>query len=159
MVTLETKLIALTNPNNPTGALIERPMLEAMLRLPTRSGLIYSVTRFTEGPGCRRRDGPPLLISTIEASAQRHVGILPRRLRVGWVVAPKELTEKIMIHRDYDTISVGMINDHFAATALENASKVLARSQHTRKSRDFGGWVDTSHASIGSNRARVPLLC
>ena len=50
-------------------------------------------------------------------------------LRVGWVVAPKELTEKIMIHRDYDTISVGMINDHFAAIALENASKVLARSQ------------------------------
>ena len=50
-------------------------------------------------------------------------------LRVGWVVAPKELTEKIMIHRDYDTISVGMINDHFAAIALESASKVLARSQ------------------------------
>ena len=50
-------------------------------------------------------------------------------LRVGWVVAPKELTEKIMIHRDYDTISVGMINDHFAAMALENADKVLARSQ------------------------------
>ena len=50
-------------------------------------------------------------------------------LRVGWVVAPKELTEKIMIHRDYDTISVGMINDHFAAMALENADEVLARSQ------------------------------
>ena len=45
------------------------------------------------------------------------------------MVAPKELTEKIMIHRDYDTISVGMINDHFAAMALENAHKVLARSQ------------------------------
>ena len=50
-------------------------------------------------------------------------------LRVGWVVAPKELTQKIMIHRDYDTISVGMINDYFAAMALENVDRLLARSQ------------------------------
>jgi hypothetical protein len=35
----------------------------------------------------------------------------------------------VAIHRDYDTISVGMINDHFAALALENSDKVLARSQ------------------------------
>lgn len=34
-----------------------------------------------------------------------------------------------MIHRDYDTISVGMINDHFAAIALENANNVLSRSR------------------------------
>ena len=50
-------------------------------------------------------------------------------LRVGWVVAPAEVTEKVLIHRDYDTISVGMINDHFAAMALENKDKLLARSQ------------------------------
>ena len=33
MVTPETKLIAFTNPNNPTGALIERPMLEAIAEI------------------------------------------------------------------------------------------------------------------------------
>jgi len=49
-------------------------------------------------------------------------------LRVGWIVAPPEVTEQIMIHRDYDTISVGKINDHFAALALENKEKILARS-------------------------------
>jgi hypothetical protein len=35
----------------------------------------------------------------------------------------------VAIHRDYHTISVSMINDHFAALALENSDKVLARSQ------------------------------
>ena len=49
-------------------------------------------------------------------------------LRVGWVIAPQEVREQVLIHRDYDTISVGMINDHFAAIALEHADKVLARS-------------------------------
>jgi len=33
MVTPQTKLIALTNPNNPTGALIERPMLEDIAQI------------------------------------------------------------------------------------------------------------------------------
>ena len=33
------------------------------------------------------------------------------------------------IHRDYDTISVGMIDDHFAALMLENRDKVLDRSR------------------------------
>lgn len=51
------------------------------------------------------------------------------RMRLGWIAATKELIETVSIHRDYDTISVGMINDHFATMALENSEKVLARSQ------------------------------
>ena len=50
-------------------------------------------------------------------------------LRLGWIVAAKALLEDVMIHRDYDTTSVGVIDDHFAAVALEHRSKVLARSQ------------------------------
>ena len=132
MVTLETKLIALTNPNNPTGALIERPMLEAIAEVADSVGaylLCDEVYRGTSQVG----DGMvPSIVDIyhrgISTAGMSKVFSLAG-LRVGWVVAPKELTEKIMIHRDYDTISVGMINDHFAAIALENASKVLARSQ------------------------------
>lgn len=50
-------------------------------------------------------------------------------LRVGWIVAPQNVTEKVLIHRDHDTISVGAINDNFAAIALENKKNILARSQ------------------------------
>ena len=132
MVTLETKLIALTNPNNPTGALIERPMLEAIAEVADSVGaylLCDEVYRGTSQVG----DGMvPSIVDIyhrgISTAGMSKVFSLAG-LRVGWVVAPKELTEKIMIHRDYDTISVGMINDHFAAIALENAGKVLARSQ------------------------------
>ena len=132
MVTPETKLIAFTNPNNPTGALIERPMLEAIAEIADSVGaylLCDEVYRGTSQVG----DGMvPSIVDIyhkgISTSGMSKVFSLAG-LRVGWVVAPKELTEKIMIHRDYDTISVGMINDHFAAMALENADKVLARSQ------------------------------
>lgn len=132
MVTLETKLIALTNPNNPTGALIERPMLEAIAEVADSVGAYLLCDEVYRGTGQVGDGMVPSIVDIyhrgISTAGMSKVFSLAG-LRVGWVVAPKELTEKIMIHRDYDTISVGMINDHFAAIALESASKVLARSQ------------------------------
>ena len=132
MVTLETKLIALTNPNNPTGALIERSMLEAIAEVADSAGAYLLCDEVYRGTGQVGDGMVPSIVDIyhrgISTAGMSKVFSLAG-LRVGWVVAPKELTEKIMIHRDYDTISVGMINDHFAAIALENASKVLARSQ------------------------------
>ena len=132
MVTLETKLIALTNPNNPTGALIERPMLEAIAEVADSVGAYLLCDEVYRGTGQVGDGMVPSIVDIyhrgISTAGMSKVFSLAG-LRVGWVVAPKELTEKIMIHRDYDTISVGMINDHFSAIALENAGKVLARSQ------------------------------
>ena len=148
MVTPATKLIAFTNPNNPTGALIERPMLEAIADIAASVDaylLCDEVYRGTAQVG----DGMVPSIADIYDKGISTAGMSKvfslAGLRVGWVVAPKELTEKIMIHRDYDTISVGMINDHFAAIALENADKVLTRSQAiTRENLAIlSGWVDS----------------
>ena len=50
-------------------------------------------------------------------------------LRLGWVAGPSEVIEAVSVHRDYDTISVGKLDDYFAALALENRDRVLARSQ------------------------------
>lgn len=66
-------------------------------------------------------------------------------LRVGWIAAPSDVTEQVMIHRDYDTISVGMINDHLAAIALETKDKLLARSHAITRGNlaVLEAWVDT----------------
>ena len=132
LVTPETKLIAFTNPNNPTGALIERPMLEAIAEIADSVGAYLLCDEVYRGTGQVGDGMVPSIVDIydkgISTAGMSKVFSLAG-LRVGWVVAPKELTHKIMIHRDYDTISVGMINDHFAAMALENADKVLARSQ------------------------------
>ena len=50
-------------------------------------------------------------------------------LRLGWVAAPQEVIQAVSIHRDYTTISVGAIDDHFAALALEHADRILDRSR------------------------------
>jgi len=50
-------------------------------------------------------------------------------LRLGWIAGPRDFIEQVSIHRDYDTISVGILDDHFATLALEHSDAVLQRSR------------------------------
>ena len=126
-----TKLIAFTKPNHPTGALIERPMLEDMVNIADSVGAYLLCDEVYRGTG-QVGDGMSPSIADLYSKGISTAGMSKvfslAGLRVGWVVAPQEVREQVLIHRDYDTISVGMINDHFAAIALEHADKVLARS-------------------------------
>ena len=131
LATPETKLIALTNPNNPTGALIERPMLEEISQIARDVGAYVLCDEVYRGTGQTGDGMTPSIVDVYEkgiATAGMSKAYSLAGLRVGWIVAPSEVTEKVLIHRDYDTISVGKINDHFAAMALENKDRILARS-------------------------------
>lgn len=131
-VTPGTKLIAMTNPNNPTGALMDQSMLEEIAAIARSVGayvLCDEVYRGTNQTG----NGLSTSIADIYEKGISTAGMSKAYslagLRLGWIVAPKEVIAQVLIHRDYDTISVGMINDHFASIALENKDKLLARSQ------------------------------
>lgn len=131
MVTPDTKLIALNNPNNPTGSLMSREMLEQIAEIARAADawiLCDEVYRGTDQTG----DGLTTSIADIYEKGISTAGMSKAfslaGLRLGWIAAPKEIIEAVMIHRDYDTISVGMIDDHFSALALENRDRILARS-------------------------------
>ena len=51
LVTPETKLIVLTNPNNPTGALIERPLLEGIAQIARDVGAYVLCDEVYRGTG------------------------------------------------------------------------------------------------------------
>ncbi len=132
MVTPETRLVAINNPNNPTGALMDRGMLEEIAAIARQADawiLCDEVYRGTDQEGA----GMTASIADIYEKGISTAGMSKAYslagLRLGWIAAPTEVIEAVTIHRDYDTISVGMIDDHFAALALENRDRVLARSQ------------------------------
>ncbi len=128
----ETKLIALTNPNNPTGAQIERPMLIEIAEVARSVDAYVLCDEVYRGTGQSGDGMAPSIVDVYEkgiATAGMSKAFSLAGLRLGWVVAPSDVTKDILIHRDYDTISVGMINDHFAAIALESRDKILARSR------------------------------
>ena len=127
-----TRLIAINNPNNPTGALMDRPLLEEIAAIAREVGawiLCDEVYRGTDQVGVGMTASIADIYEKGISTAGMSKAYALAGLRLGWIAAPQEVIEAVSIHRDYDTISVGVIDDHFATMALENYDKVLARSQ------------------------------
>ncbi|MFT4162089.1 aminotransferase [Shinella sp.] len=131
LATPGTKLICLNNPNNPTGSLMDRDFLLQVVEIARGCGawiLCDEVYRGTDQEG----DGMTASIADLYEKGIS-TGSMSKTyslagLRLGWIAGPKALLHKVSIHRDYNTISVGMLDDHFAAIALENRDRILARS-------------------------------
>ncbi len=147
LMTPGTKLLAMTNPNNPTGSLMNRDMLEEIAYLARSVDawiLCDEVYRGTDQEG----SGMTTSIADIYEKGISTAGMSKAYslagLRLGWVAGPEEIIEAVSIHRDYDTISLGMIDDHFAAIALEGKDRILERSQAITRGNlaVLSDWVD-----------------
>lgn len=127
-----TKLIAFSNPNNPTGALMGRAMLEKVAEIADSCGAWLLADEVYRGID---QEGSGFTASIADLTARGiSTGSMSKAyslagLRLGWIAGPAELIHAVSVHRDYSTISVGMLDDFFAALALENKDAVLARSR------------------------------
>lgn len=133
----DTRLIAINNPNNPTGALMDRAYLEEIVAIARSVDawlLCDEVYRGTDQQG----DGMTAAVADLYEKGISTAGMSKAYslagLRLGWIAGPADMLHDVMIHRDYNTISVGMVDEFLAAIALENRDKILGRSrQITRK--------------------------
>jgi aspartate/methionine/tyrosine aminotransferase len=133
LVTPRTKLLAFTNPNNPTGSLMDSALLDEVVRIAASVGayiLSDEVYRGTTQVGDTLTpsivDLYPRGISTGSMSKAFSLA----GFRLGWICGPADVLRAAEIHRDYNTISVGVLDDLFSSIALENRDKILARSRH-----------------------------
>ncbi len=142
-----TSLIAINNPNNPTGSLMDAAMLSEIGEIAASCGAhvlcdeVYRGTnQYDSGTSASIVDVCDQGISTGSMSKAFSLA----GLRLGWMVAPVEVIRAAEVHRDYSTISVGMINDYLATLALENADTVLERSQSITRTNlaILSDWVD-----------------
>lgn len=148
MATKGTRLIAINNPNNPTGSLMDKAMLEEIATIARAAGawvLCDEVYRGTDQEGTGMTASIADIYEKGISTAGMSKAFSLAGLRVGWLAGPTQVVEDVMIHRDYNTISVSMIDDHFAAMALENADAILRRSQSiTRENLAIlAEWVDS----------------
>lgn len=127
-----TRVLALTNPNNPTGSRIPDEMLVEIARIAEAAGawiLVDEVYRGTD------QDGPGSGASIFDISERGiSTGSMSKAfslagLRVGWVVACPEVLRAVSRQRDYTTISIGQVDMHFAEMALAQSQRILARSR------------------------------
>ena len=152
LATPGTKLIAINNPNNPTGALMDRPMLGAIAAIARRANawvLCDEVYRGLDQEGSGTTPSMADLYEQGISTGSMSKAFSLAGLRLGWIVAPRALLHEVTIHRDYNTISVGMIDDYLATLALEHEDAVLARSRDITR---------TNLAMLDAWMAREPRL-
>jgi len=126
-----TRLIVLNNPNNPTGALIDEPLLREIVEVARELDAwlfcdeVYR--RLEHEPGSTAPSVADLYEKGVSSGSMSKSYSLAG-LRTGWVAGPAELIQRCLDVRDYTTISGGVLDDALAAVALEHVDAVLERN-------------------------------
>jgi aspartate/methionine/tyrosine aminotransferase len=147
LATAGTKLIVINNPNNPTGALMNQAFLEQIIAVARKQNAWLLSDEVYRGLDHEGEGTTPAIVDLYEKGIS--TGSMSKAyslagLRLGWIAAPTELIRAVTIHRDYNTISVGMLDDFFAALALEHGNTILERSRSiVRDNRvQLASWIE-----------------
>lgn len=130
-LTRRTKLICINNPNNPTGSVISDEMLADIVEIAKNnnswilSDEVYRGLNFYGNP--YSKSIADLYEKGISVGSMSKTYSLPG-LRLGWIVSRDDLITEINKHREYNTISVSILDDYYSAIALENKEKIAHRN-------------------------------
>ena len=132
-VTPETGLIMVTNPNNPTGAVLNEAELDAVVEAARRADAWLVFDEIYRGAEVEGETGPSIwgrYDKVIVTSGLSKAFAMPG-LRVGWIVAPEETIKQLCQYRDYTTLTPNMLSDRLARAAMEPTKReeILDRSK------------------------------
>ena len=133
-VTDRTRLIAICNPNNPTGYILTEAEMDAVVAAAERAGAwlladeVYAGAERltdTQTPSFYGRYDKVLAVG----STSKAYG-LPG-LRIGWVAGPVDTIDEIWARHEYTTISATMLSNKLAAIAFSPAvrARLLSRTR------------------------------
>jgi hypothetical protein len=128
-----TRLVVVTNPNNPTGAVLSPASMNEILEATERVGAwvladeVYAGAELA-GPVTPTAWGQSSRV-VVAASLSKAYG-LPG-LRIGWLVADSEWRDEMWARKDYTTIAPSVLCDRLAAAAMEPTARqqILARAR------------------------------
>ncbi|UCF78440.1 MAG: aminotransferase class I/II-fold pyridoxal phosphate-dependent enzyme [Candidatus Eiseniibacteriota bacterium] len=153
-VTPKTKLIAVCNPNNPTGRILTEEEMDAVVAASERAGAWLLADEVYRGAERVAIEESPSFYGRYEKTVA--VGSLSKAyglpgLRIGWVVCPTPIVDEIWARHEYVAISASMLSNKLAEIALSDE----VRPRLIKRTRDFirGGysilerWMET-HGNV-----------
>ena len=132
-VSPRTRLIAVCNPNNPTGSVLSEAAMNQIVAVARRAGCWLLADEVYQGA---ERSGPTtasfwgryekVIVNNGLAKAYGLPG-----LRIGWTVGPQDLIFQLWSYKDYITIAVSVLSDWLARCALEPSmrARILERTR------------------------------
>ncbi|MDJ0336338.1 aminotransferase class I/II-fold pyridoxal phosphate-dependent enzyme [Salinibacterium sp. G-O1] len=148
----DTKLIAVNNPNNPTGAILTELEMEAIIAIASRVGAWILADEVYHGSETSGIDTPSfhgrydrLLITNSLSKAYGLSGV-----RVGWIVADAETAQDLWRRHEYATISTSNLSMKIAELAVEPVRREELFTRNRRLVRDgFARLADWAGSTDG----------
>ena len=125
LVSSKTKMIAVCNPNNPTGALMENNIMDEVIEIASNTNcwlLSDEVYRGAELNGVECRSFAGATDKTIVNAGLSKAYSLPG-LRLGWSVGSEKYIEKAWSFHDFTVINVAYLSDWVASRILETSRR------------------------------------
>lgn len=137
LITDKTKMIIITNPNNPTGAILSEEAMKTIIDLAQEADAWILADEVYQGAELEPEITPSFYgkyDKAIVVNGLSKAYGLPG-LRVGWIVAPEDFIKKTWPYHDYTTIAPSILSDRLAQIALtpRNREKILKRTRDILK--------------------------
>ena len=150
-VTPCTRLIAVCNPNNPTGARLGEAEVAELCAVAADRGCWVLADEIYRGAELDGRDTPSAWGRhnrvIVTGGLSKAYG-LPG-LRIGWVAGPAGLIDELWGRHDYVTIAPGAVSDRLARLALDPSRRgrllARARAQLRENQAIVRTWVSEQH--------------
>jgi aspartate/methionine/tyrosine aminotransferase len=148
-----TKMIAICNPNNPTGVVLNEDVMQEIAQLATKAGAwIYcdEIYRGAEIEGDETTSFWRLYDKTIITCGLSKAYALPG-LRIGWLVGPKSVIEQMWSYHDYTSITSGILSNRIATLVLQPERRQMILERNRKMIREnlivLAEWVE-KHSDI-----------
>lgn len=124
-VSPKTRMIAVCNPNNPTGTVMKRNLQARVAAIAAEVGawiLSDEVYRGAELNGQETASFKGLYDKVLAIGGLSKAYALPG-LRMGWVTGPRDIISRLWATRDYTTITTNELSERVALYALQPAKR------------------------------------
>src|SRR5205807_2855280 len=144
----KTKLIAVVNPNNPTGTILSRQEMRRIVEICEETGAWLHADEVYRGTELAQDDETPTFWGEYKKlictdSLSKAYGLAG--LRIGWTVAAPDMVEALWRRHEYAVIAASAPSMKLAEIALQPARRKMLLDRQKKLSREghaiLGDWI------------------
>ena len=158
--TPKTKLIAIVNPNNPTGSILSHDEMHRVVHICQKSGAWLHADEVYRGTELNQRDETPSFWGMYDKvicvnSLSKAYGLAG--LRIGWAVAAPEVIEALWRRHEYTVIAASGPSMMLAEIALQPEKRSMLLERQKKLSRQghaiLSDWVRAQNGQFSVHNA------